>query len=138
MKRIAAFLIVGFLMVVGLIACSDDPESPDGFEGLVGSWLWVETCYPMPIECDTPESLGYYIRLSFSADSIYQKYRNDTLQVECEYSVIRGDIGDGVTRTLLTFDCSDDTLVFVFEDELTLTLSLGMPGSSVERYTRSR
>ena len=138
MKQIIILMVLAGLMIFGLIVCSDDPLSLEDHQGLVGSWQWTETCYPYPTECITPETEGYTRRLSFGSDLVYEEWRNDTLLTACRYSIIRGDIGDGVMRSLLVFDCLEDTLVFLFEDPNTLTLSLGMAGSSVERFTRLR
>ena len=129
-------LTVLALVLVGLVACSSGPDEPEMPEGLVGVWQWVETCFPYPSDCLTPESEGYDRFMSFASDSTFEEYRDSEIMVEGEFGVIRGDIGDGVMRDLLVFDVHTDTLVFLFEDVMTMTLSEGMAGSSVARWQR--
>lgn len=129
------FLVLLFALVV-FVGCIDDPERPADFGGLVGSWQWVEVCFPYPIDCLTPESEGFDTYLDFSFDSTYKQWRNDTLLVEGGYSVVRYDDGNGPIQTYLVFDTPPDTLLFFFEDASTLIVGGETEGSAIWEFTR--
>lgn len=137
-KNLIKLFILGLLCSLVInVGCIDDPERPDHLTGLVGTWDWLETCYPYPADCMTPASAGFDMHMTFSADSVLREYINDDLLATCNFGVIRGQIGGSSEYySLLTLDCSADTLVILFEDYSTLTLSTGLPGAQITRLKR--
>jgi hypothetical protein len=106
MKTITFFTIVLFCLVSLDCSKEEAPTAPTP-TGIYGSWNWIESTGGISgNQVLTPASVGYSIRISFTTDGTFQRFRNDTLVGTSGYSISR-------QKT----DFSTDSLdVIVFQD----------------------
>ncbi|WP_321371070.1 hypothetical protein [uncultured Draconibacterium sp.] len=75
-----------FLFV--LTSCSDETIPPNE---LIGRWNWISSSGGIAGSTYTPEITGETIILQFTSDSVYKQYRNDTLLIDCQFSIIQAE-----------------------------------------------
>jgi hypothetical protein len=69
-----------FFLLLAVFCCKCKKDNPyDYSPSLIGAWSWISTCGGLYYHCYTPESTNYNINLVFTADSMFNTYRNDTL-----------------------------------------------------------
>ena len=130
---VSKILLIGMLLLVVLfVGCDVDPVRPRPAEGLVGAWRWIEICPWLAEDCLTPETEGYTRRISFSSDSVYRDWVNDTLIIETGYSVIRREISPGDTLEMLLVDdfTGEQFINFHARDTLRLTPDAPRPATT--------
>ncbi len=57
---------------------------------IIGKWNWIKSCGGFAGGCNTPESTHSKIVIEFTKDSVFKKYKNDTLLIETTFKVTRG------------------------------------------------
>lgn len=77
-------LLFSVLIVLFFTACE---EEPDSLTRLVGRWEWINSFGGFAGATYTPELTGDSIILEFTSESIYRKYFNDTLIIECKFFI---------------------------------------------------
>lgn len=110
------FLLVIFISCNG---CKRD-NSFNFSSSLVGEWSWLITCGGVA-GCSTPESTHITMRLVFTADSICNNYRNDTLSNSSRFHVYKLISVDGKdTANVIQYD-SIKEIFSIHKDTLELS-----------------
>jgi hypothetical protein len=76
-----------YLFLLLTISCKKDCTS------IIGTWEWTQSVGGISTTIDTPETTGEKIIISFSADSIYREYRNNSLIAESKFTLARTQTG---------------------------------------------
>lgn len=109
-----------FTLFISLFyACANDTPVPND---LVGKWNWISSSGGIAGTTYTPENTGDTIILEFTSDSVYKQYRNDSLIVNCEFSIIQAESiydheitemidCDGYLRRSFSFTTSGDLIL---------------------------
>ena len=132
MKKLVIPFILSFLL---LVSCSDKVllESNE----IIGTWNWASSSGGIAGVTYTPESTGENIVLEFTPDSIYREYKNDTLVVETEFSII---ISESIyvqdSTKIITFDPGIIPRSIVFDSPNDLTLRDEVYDGFINHYRR--
>jgi hypothetical protein len=73
-----------FTIIFSLYACESE-NSTDYSASLIGEWSWISSCGGIAGICYTPKSTNQRINLVFTADSMFNTYRNDTLKASFKF-----------------------------------------------------
>lgn len=84
MKR----LLVLIFIICQFYACTDD--TPKASE-LIGKWNWISSSGGIAGSTYTPEITGETIILEFNSNSDYKMFRNDSLIIDCQFSIIKAE-----------------------------------------------
>lgn len=77
---------IGFLILLLLIVYGCKKNNPLEFSSsLIGEWSWINSCGGIAGICYTPKSTNQRINLVFTADSMFNTYRNDTLKISAKF-----------------------------------------------------
>ena len=112
-------LLITAIISLMPFVCSDNSDSlkaPDN-TGLVGYWEWVITTGGIANITLTPDSTGYTRTIVITSDSMYLRYRNDTLRWESSFTVDKREwIVNHDSLNAIIISGSED-LIFWFSDE---------------------
>jgi hypothetical protein len=111
--RFSTFILLVFA------SCTDDIPAPNE---LIGKWNWVSSTGGIAGSTYTPETTGETIILEFTTDSVYKQFRNDSLIVDCKFSIIQSESiydheitdmieCDGYLRRSFSFTTSGDLIL---------------------------
>ena len=139
-NTILIMALISHLMFFALSCSKDNPAGQTDDEGLIGSWNWIESVSSTgPDARFTPQTEGYTMKFVFKPDSTFERYRNDSLRTQCNFSVIYDEIYPGA---------SDSASMVVFKDYFTFpqqifqdhpdTLGLSATGEGFTRLTLVR
>jgi hypothetical protein len=104
MKKIIFLLVI----IASYYGCKKD-SILNYSSSLIGEWFWLKSCGGFAGGCDTPQSTNETMNLSFTIDSVYNYYLNDTLRGSGRFHVYKNVISyeNSISRTFLI---SHDTL----------------------------
>ena len=113
------FFLLAITCILVLTSCSDETIPP---RDLVGKWNWISSSGGIAGAIYTPENTGETIILEFTSDSLYKQYRNDSLIINCEFSIIQAESiydheitdmidCDGYLRRSFSFTASGDLIL---------------------------
>ena len=124
MKQVITSLIAAFIFLSA--TCNKAMQVTDpNLKKIFGKWQWVESSGGFAGKIVTPQKAGYSLRLQFSTDGIYLKYKNDSLVDRKKFSLSRQkSIHNNNEAWVVSF--TDDTPVF---NESPLPMSVSFEGS---------
>ena len=97
-----------------------DPE----LKKIFGKWQWIETSGGFAGKITTPTKAGYFERIEFSNEGIYQKFKNDSLIERKPFSFSqKTSIQTGKTAWVLSLNEGSIPMAVSFSGQDTLMLN---------------
>jgi hypothetical protein len=78
---------VFILVIFGAGSCKKSTQQPSN--SLIGKWRWVKSVGGIAEVTLTPQNTGNNFRDEFYADSTYKRFKNDSLLIKRNYSIIK-------------------------------------------------
>jgi hypothetical protein len=97
------------LAIAALVLCSVSSCHKDGLPGatsssIVGRWRWVKSVGGIAGMTVTPANNGFNLTQIYGADSTFKLYKNDSLELQRKFSIIRNFKYETQTIDLLKID----------------------------------
>ncbi len=124
-------LMFVLMLLLGCYDCKKD-NSFDNSLNLIGEWSWIRTCVGTGTACWTPATTHTSGRITFTSDSTYNLYQNDTLMFSTKFHTYSTISEDGkYTTHIIKYDSgfwgmyslSHDTLSVIDEGGITFFTS---------------
>jgi hypothetical protein len=96
-------LVIAALLFCGASSCHKD-GLPGPASSIVGRWRWVKSVGGIAGMTITPQSAGYNLTQVYGANSTFKLYKNDSLELQSKYSIIRNFKYETQTIDLLKID----------------------------------
>jgi len=133
MKKLVILLFFSFILFV---SCNDKVLETNE---IMGTWNWTSSSGGIAGVTYTPESTGETMVLEFTPDSIYRVYKNDTLVVETEFSIVISEsIYTQDSTKIITFDPGMIPRSIVFDSPNDLTLRDEVYDGFISHYRRMK
>jgi len=124
------------ICLIGLFISSCEEETQYATD-IFGKWDWIISSGGFGGFSYTPESTGDRIMIEYSIDSLYKKYRNDTLIAECKFHIIESEtiISHEITK-MIVYDNDFIRQSYTLEDPNSLNLYDEVYDGFMNQYKR--
>lgn len=82
-------LVIVALLLCGVSSCHKNGSPGPASISIVGRWRWVKSVGGIAGMTATPASDGYNLTQVYDANSTFKLYKNDSLELQSKYSIIR-------------------------------------------------
>lgn len=82
-------LVIAALLLCGVSSCHKNGSPGPASTSIVGRWRWVKSVGGIAGMTATPASNGYNLTQVYDANSTFKLYKNDSLELQSKYSIIR-------------------------------------------------
>lgn len=108
--------------LLGFMGCSKDTTTETTTDDLIGTWEWVRTTGGVAGINDTPKTLGYTYKVTYTKEGRYLQYDKDNkLVYDYPYSFARNiSIIDNLEHNMLVLNSSLDFSFEIRNDSLFL------------------
>lgn len=97
-------LVIAALLLCSVSSCHKDGSPGPASTSIVGRWRWVKSVGGIAGMTITPQSAGYNLTQVYGANNTFKLYKNDSLELQSKYSIIRNFKYETQTIDLLKID----------------------------------
>jgi hypothetical protein len=97
-------LVIAALLLCSVSSCHKDGSPGPASTSIVGRWRWVKSIGGIAGTTVTPANNGYNLTHVYGANGTFELYKNDSLELQSKYSIIRNFKYETQTIDLLKID----------------------------------
>ena len=132
MKKVLLFLMLS----ISIIGCEKQRQDDSNYN-LIGEWTWISSCGGFYYHCITPESSNHYIKVTFTADSIYNVYQ-DGIRIQSEKFHTRVFPPSNMPGTANVLKYGQNIITYFNITHDTLTLNDSYADGFISLYKRTK
>jgi hypothetical protein len=97
-------LVIAALLLCSVSSCHKDGSPGPASTSIVGRWRWVKSVGGIAGTTVTPANNGFNLTQVYGADGSFKLYKNDSLELQSKFSIIRNFKYQTQTIDLLKID----------------------------------
>ncbi len=138
MKHTVTIVLIAFVFLSS--TCKKAMQVPNpALKKIFGKWQWIESSGGFAGKITTPSKAGYFERIEFSNEGIYQKFKNDSLIDRKPFSFSqKTSIQTGKPAWVLSLNEGSISMTVSFSGQDTLMLNEQVHDGFSHTYARMK